>query len=132
MIFFFYLSIQYHINIIKELSEKVKVILSIAIIVLIFNYIFSIDIFFNCKTPRSGFGMDLAALNIQRGRDHGLAPYNIWREQCGLRRFREWEEMDRVIDKDTVSRLMNVYEHVDDVDLFTGHFNIIFFILIFF
>ena len=76
--------------------------------------------------------MDLAALNIQRGRDHGLAPYNIWREQCGLRRFREWEEMDRVIDKDTVSRLMNVYEHVDDVDLFTGHFNIIFFILIFF
>lgn len=28
--------------------------------------------------------------------------------------------MDRVIDKDTVTRLMNVYEHVDDVDLFTG------------
>ena len=28
--------------------------------------------------------------------------------------------MDRVIDRDTVTRLMNVYEHVDDVDLFTG------------
>jgi len=64
--------------------------------------------------------MDLAALNIQRGRDHGLAPYNIWREQCGLKRFRVWEEMDKVMEKDTVTRLMNVYEHVDDVDLFTG------------
>jgi len=72
------------------------------------------------QTPRSGFGMDLASLNIQRGRDHGLAPYNIWREQCGLRRFKAWQEMELVMDKDTVSRLENVYEHVDDIDIFTG------------
>ena len=72
--------------------------------------------------------MDLASLNIQRGRDHGLAPYNIWREQCGLRRFKTWQEMELVMDRDTVNRLENVYEHVDDIDLFTGVFKNIRFI----
>ena len=64
--------------------------------------------------------MDLASLNIQRGRDHGLAPYNIWREQCGLKRFEDWVELEDVMDKTTVSRIENVYENVDDIDLFTG------------
>ena len=64
--------------------------------------------------------MDLASLNIQRGRDHGLAPYNIWREQCGLRRFQKWTDMTDVMTKGTIERLSSAYEHVDDVDLFTG------------
>ena len=64
--------------------------------------------------------MDLASLNIQRGRDHGIAPYNIWREQCGLRRFRRFEEMTDVMAARTVRSLTRVYDDVDDVDLFTG------------
>ncbi|XP_050717062.1 peroxidase-like isoform X2 [Eriocheir sinensis] len=72
------------------------------------------------QTPGHHYGMDLAAINIQRGRDHGLPSYNIWREQCGLHRFTNWGELLQVMDDDTVGRLAAVYRHVDDIDLFPG------------
>ncbi|KAL7637821.1 UNVERIFIED_CONTAM: hypothetical protein RMT77_011433 [Armadillidium vulgare] len=72
------------------------------------------------QSPEHHYGLDLASINIQRGRDHGLPPYNIWREQCGLHRFKNWGELLQVIDDDIVGRLAVVYKTVDDIDVFTG------------
>ena len=41
--------------------------------------------------------MDLVALNIQRGRDHGLPGYNKFREVCGITRAKTFEELGDTI-----------------------------------
>ncbi|KAK7105906.1 chorion peroxidase-like [Littorina saxatilis] len=61
-------------------------------------------------------GLDLVALNIQRGRDHGLPPYNKYREFCGLPAVTSFNEFGSDLGK----RLAHVYRHVDDIDLFSG------------
>lgn len=72
------------------------------------------------ETPGFGFGMDLAALNIQRGRDHGIAPYVEWRRACALKPIRDWLDLERVMSRDTARKFASVYANVEDVDLFSG------------
>ena len=50
-------------------------------------------------------GMDLVALNVQRGRDHGLPPYLEWRKICGLPNIKTWQEMAAIVENPTVSHL---------------------------
>ncbi|XP_066966367.1 uncharacterized protein [Macrobrachium rosenbergii] len=65
-------------------------------------------------------GLDLASLNIQRARDHGLQPYNEYRDLCNLTRARDFDDLRREIAEPVIERLKRTYAHVDDIDLFTG------------
>ena len=66
------------------------------------------------------FGLDLVSLNIQRGRDHGMAPYNAWRELCGQDRIGSWKEASQAFSSSNVARLQALYNSVDDIDIFIG------------
>lgn len=62
--------------------------------------------------------LDLAALNIQRGRDHGLPTLNEAREALGLERLSGFD--DPRLRDGAGARLASVYDSIDDVDLWVG------------
>lgn len=66
------------------------------------------------------FGLDLVALNIQRGRDHGLKGYTQWRIHCGLNPINSFAELNSVMDDHIVEGFRKVYRSVHDIDLFVG------------
>uniref|UniRef100_V9GVG1 Peroxinectin n=1 Tax=Hydra vulgaris TaxID=6087 RepID=V9GVG1_HYDVU len=63
-------------------------------------------------------GFDLAALNIQRGRDHGLADFNTVRKYLGLKAYKSFSEITS--DKSIAKNLELLYENVDNIDLWVG------------
>lgn len=63
-------------------------------------------------------GLDLASLNIQRGRDHGLADYNAVRAAYGLPRVTSFAEISS--DTEVQAKLEELYGDVDDIDLWVG------------
>lgn len=72
------------------------------------------------RQPGGRFGMDLVALNIQRGRDHGIPDYNSWREACGGNRIKNFQDLAKVMSPKDARTLSQLYETVDDIDLFLG------------
>ena len=68
--------------------------------------------------PPGAGGFDLASLNIQRGRDHGLPPYNTMREMFGLEARATFADVSP--DPDLQAALASVYVDVDDIDLWVG------------
>ena len=67
--------------------------------------------------PGSG-GFDLASLNIQRGRDHGLPSYNTVRDELGLGRVNSFSDISS--DTDVQQKLQDAYNNVDEIDLWVG------------
>ncbi|KAJ8313983.1 hypothetical protein KUTeg_008544 [Tegillarca granosa] len=63
---------------------------------------------------------DLVALNIQRGRDHGIPPYSKWRLYCGLSELTDWNSLKTDHDPETIEKLKEVYGNPEDIDLYVG------------
>ncbi|KAI4456683.1 oxidase/peroxidase [Holotrichia oblita] len=72
------------------------------------------------QSGEAPFGMDLAAINIQRGRDHGIPPYTSWRQPCSLSPINDWNDLSKVMRADTLKLFQSLYAHVDDIDLYSG------------
>jgi len=68
--------------------------------------------------PPGAGGFDLASLNIQRGRDHGLPDYNTLREEYGLDRVASVAEITS--DVALQQALLDTYGGVDDIDPWVG------------
>ena len=73
------------------------------------------------KSDHSG-GLDLVAINIQRGRDHGLPGFNKYREICSGSKATSWTDLRSSILPEHIDHLKRMYRSIDDVDLFVGGF----------
>ena len=66
----------------------------------------------------SSLGLDLASLNVQRGRDHGLPPYSVWKKwaklECGDSIASDFENSF------TTFQFIRVYASLELVDLWIG------------
>ncbi|XP_077353402.1 eosinophil peroxidase [Festucalex cinctus] len=65
--------------------------------------------------------LDLGALNMQRGRDHGLPGYNAWRKFCNLSEPRNQAELAQVLNNtDLARRLLELYGTPANIDVWMG------------
>lgn len=77
----------------------------------LFIFHFQLTNFFapsNSSAPK--FGFDLISIHIQRGRDHGIPPYNDIRQACGLSTLDDFEDLNGIIRPDMVENFALVYE----------------------
>ncbi|KAM4794761.1 myeloperoxidase-like [Rhinophrynus dorsalis] len=66
-------------------------------------------------------GLDLTAINMQRGREHGLPGYNAWRRFCGLSQPRNLNELAAVLNnRELAQKFINLYGTPANIDIWVG------------
>uniref|UniRef100_A0A8C1YNX3 Myeloperoxidase-like n=1 Tax=Cyprinus carpio TaxID=7962 RepID=A0A8C1YNX3_CYPCA len=69
----------------------------------------------------SHIALDLAALNMQRSRDHGIPGYSAWRRFCGLSAPRNEQELGVVMNNTELAhRLIELYGTPENIDIWLG------------
>ncbi len=96
-------------SILKYLSSDPASELDLTIVGSVRNFLFG---------PPGAGGFDLASLNIQRGRDHGLADYNTIRVSYGLPKVTSFAQI--TLDSDVQDKLEQLYGSVDNIDAWIG------------
>ncbi|XP_042875863.1 peroxidase-like [Penaeus japonicus] len=72
------------------------------------------------QEPDKKWGMDLAAINMQRAREHGVPSYNAFRTFCGMPKINRFDDLLGWMSNKTVKRYSDIYRHPDDIDLWSG------------
>ncbi|XP_031620899.1 peroxidase [Contarinia nasturtii] len=65
-------------------------------------------------------GTDVLALDILRGRDHGLSTYTKYLERCTKTTIQSWTDLKSYINNEDLERLKLIYTDYDKVDLIMG------------
>ncbi|XP_071989629.1 myeloperoxidase-like [Engystomops pustulosus] len=66
-------------------------------------------------------GLDLPAINLQRGREHGIPGYNAWRRFCGLSAPRNLNELAAVLNnRELAQKFINLYGTPENIDIWVG------------
>lgn len=72
------------------------------------------------QEPANDYGKDLASINIQRAREHGIPGYPSWRQHCKLPPIKSWSSMLTDISNATVKAYYDMYTSPEDVDLWSA------------
>lgn len=72
------------------------------------------------RLRNDSYGLDLIALNLQRGREHGLRPYVDYLQYCTGYQATTFEHLLQYTPAHIVQLYSTLYDDVTDIDLFTG------------
>ena len=77
-----------------------------------FSHVFQNQMY---KPMNKTTGFDLLAINIQRGRDHGVPTYSQMRKLCGLSPINDVRDLERATSIQNAVSLTGVYKNIDDI-----------------